>query len=106
MIINPMANKLRNYRTYKTTFQKEEYFTIKSTSIQSNFSRLRLSAHKLHFETRHHVDAANVKDPSERIYSFCTSNFCGDEYHFSGDLNPYFFCDRNENRSLLAQFSM
>ena len=78
----PHGNKLRSYRTYKTIFQKEEYLKIKSMSIRSDFARLRLSAHKLHIETGRYVDAANRKDPSDRICSFCTSNICEDEYHF------------------------
>ena len=51
-------------------------------SIRSDFARLRLSAHKLHIETGRYVDAANRKDLSSRICSFCTSKICEDGYHF------------------------
>ena len=49
-------------------------------SIRSDFARL--SAHNLHKETGRYVDAANRKDPSDRICAFCKSNICEDEYHF------------------------
>ena len=39
----PHGNKLRSFRTYKTIFQKEEYLTIKSMSIRSDFARLNLN---------------------------------------------------------------
>ena len=76
------GNKLRSYRTYKDTFQLEEYLKIKSKPLRSEFTRLRLSAHKLHIETGRYVTADKRKEPEDRLCSYCNLNMCEDEYHF------------------------
>ena len=76
------GNKLRSYRTYKNTFKKEEYLKIKSSATRGAFSRLRLSAHKLHIETGRYVAKKDRKDPQDRLCNLCNDTLCEDEYHF------------------------
>ena len=76
------GNKLRNYRTYKTQFKKEEYLHLKSKNLRGTFARLRLSAHNLHIETGRYLTGKDRKDPKDRICVYCDLNECEDEYHF------------------------
>ena len=76
------GNKLRNYRTYKTTFEREDYLDMQSQTLRSNFSRLRLSAHKLHIETGRYVNKNERKPPEERKCEYCSEDTCEDEFHF------------------------
>ena len=76
------GNKLRNYRTYKNTFKREEYLDIKSVAVRGALSRLRLSAHNLHIETGRYNCTSDRKPPEDRLCYYCTLNVCEDEYHF------------------------
>ncbi len=76
------GNKLRSYRTYKNTFQQEEYLTLKSKAQRGDFSRLRLSAHKLQIEIGRYMKKGERKDPQDRLCAHCSTKKCEDEFHF------------------------
>ena len=77
------GNKLRNYRTYKSDFRKEEYLNITASKAQrSTFAQLRLSCHKLNIERGRYLPPEQRLPPSERICNKCQLNLCEDELHF------------------------
>ena len=78
----PNGNKLRSYRSYKNTFQQEEYLTLRSKVQRGDFSRLRLSAHKLQIEIGRYGKKGERKDPQDRLCLHCVNNECEDEFHF------------------------
>ena len=81
-------NKLRNYRTYKTDFRREEYLS-QNKSIRSSFTKLRLSAHKLHIETGRYKNVNEKLKPQDRVCDYCSQNKCEDEPHFIMHCNLY-----------------
>ena len=78
------GNKLRSYRSYKYQFKKEEYLSM-SKDQRCCFSKLRLSAHKLHIEPGRYVYKKDRLEPSRRTCKFCQKNVCEDEFHFAMD---------------------
>lgn len=82
---NPVkyGNKLRSYRTYKNTFQREEYLKLNSKQLRGEFARLRLSAHDLQIERGRYVKGDKRKEPEERLCTCCTLDECENEYHFA-----------------------
>ena len=91
------GNKLRNYRTYKNKFIKEEYLnTIQLKEHRGSIARLRLSCHKLHIETGRFAKKESKLLPSERLCKLCNINECEDEFHFVIKCNLY-----SEKRNVL-----
>ena len=77
------GNKLRNYRTYKNYFIKEEYLSVLTYKpYRSSLAQLRLSCHKLFIETGRYAKKENRLPPAERLCKFCSLGVCEDEYHF------------------------
>jgi hypothetical protein len=77
------GNKLRCYRTFKSTFKAEPYlFQCRNNSARKHMSRLRLSCHKLHIETGRYARGNDRLKPEERICKICSSGECEDEFHF------------------------
>ena len=76
------GNKLRMYRTFKTTFVKESYLndcTIKKH--RQAFARLRLGAHRLQIEVDRYTTKNRIP-PECRLCQICNSGVCEDEFHF------------------------
>ena len=84
------GNKLRNYRTYKYVFIKEQYLNVVTSKVlRSKFAQLRLSCHKLEIEMGRYVKPRDKKVPKDRICRYCTLNDCEDEFHFLLKCNCY-----------------
>lgn len=89
------GNKLRNYRTYKYNFRKEDYLNILThKNLRSSFAQLRLSSHKLHIETGRYAKLQERLPPNERLCKKCPLNICEDEFHFL-IICPFYEEERN-----------
>jgi len=76
-------NKLRFYRTFKTSFGQCEYLTrIKNGQMRRNFTKLRISDHQLHIEKGRYIAGANRLPADERFCKVCGTNNVEDEIHF------------------------
>jgi hypothetical protein len=76
------GNKLRTYRSFKTSFAKEDYLTeCHITTHRQKFARLRLSAHNLQIEKDRYTNK-NRLPPKLRICKICDLGECEDESHF------------------------
>ncbi len=72
------GNKLRTYRTFKNLLELEPYLLHeRNFRLRRTFSKLRLSNHKLEFETGRHKNI----DAEERFCVQCPDKI-GDEFHF------------------------
>ena len=77
------GKKLRNYRTYKTQFRKEDYLNIvKYRPFMSILAKLRLSCHKLQIEIGRYLPPKERLPPTERLCRKCIEKVCEDECHF------------------------
>ena len=76
------GNKLRTYRSFKTSFVKEDYLTECHVAMhRQKFASLRLSAHKLQIEMDRYT-SKNRLPPKLRICKICDLGECEDEMHF------------------------
>ena len=75
-------NKLRNYKEYKSAFNRESYLEINDPSLRKNIAQLRLSAHKLNIESGRYNARNQYIPPADRICRNCTLNVTEDEMHF------------------------
>ncbi|MCG8429717.1 MAG: reverse transcriptase family protein [Candidatus Omnitrophica bacterium] len=92
------SGKLRTYRLFKCSFSLEKYITFSKFKDRKNFSKLRISTHKLHIETGRHQ---RPQVPSDmRFCEFC-SNFVEDEMHFVLDCSKY----EKERKMLFSSLS-
>ena len=98
------GNKLRSYRTYKYNFKKKEYLSQMSKEQRCCFSRLRLSAHKLHIETGRYLNKKDRLEPNMRICKFCEKNACEDEFHFIMECNLYQELRKNMINNIRTKF--
>ncbi len=69
------SKKCTNYRIFKRELKFEKYLTILSTKLRVNFTRFRLSNHKLPIELGRHYNI----ERSQRKCHLC--EVIGDEYH-------------------------
>jgi hypothetical protein len=74
------ANKLRNYRGFKTTFEIEPYLLhTRERSTRSDFCKLRVSAHNLHIEKGRHQ--SQYKPVNQRTCMKCNNGDVESEVH-------------------------
>ena len=75
------GNKLRTYRSFKTTFSKEYYLEdCIVTKHRQALSRLRMGAHKLQIEVDRYTTKNRIP-PEQRICKICNLGICEDEFH-------------------------
>ena len=75
------GNKLRTYRSFKTTFAREHYLNACLNKAHcSSFAKLRLGAHNLQIE-RDRYSKIRIP-PEQRLCKICNSGCCEDEFHF------------------------
>ena len=93
-------NKLRFYKTFKTSFKVEPYIElVQNRNQRCNLTRIRTSAHQLEVEVlRYRVPAVPY---CERYCNYCTMQVPGDEIHFLG------FCETflNKRQCLIGKLS-
>jgi hypothetical protein len=74
-------NKLRTYRTFKTSFQPEPYLSmLNNHSDRKALTRLRISAHNLEIEKGRHHRPTKIPE-NKRICPHCSDNKIGNEMH-------------------------
>ena len=74
------ANKLRNYRGFKTKFEIEPYLLhTRERNTRSDFCKLRVSAHNLHIEKGRHQ--AQYKPVNQRTCIQCNNGDVESEVH-------------------------
>ena len=83
------GNKLRTFSSFKQTFSREKYLSLKDPVQRRALSRFRLSAHKLNVETGRYNSKNRYVKPEERICTSCTLGVCEDERHFLIDCPLY-----------------
>ena len=93
-------NKLRFYKTLKTSFKVEPYIElVQNRNQRCNLTRIRISAHQLEVELlRYSVPKVPYPD---RLCNYCTMQVPGDEVHFMG------FCETfmNKRQCLIGKLS-
>ena len=87
------SRKLRTYNTFKKYFAMENYIIQNKLSYRRNFSKLRVSAHKLAIETGRYSKKPIPEE--ERLCIFCNRNDIENEYHFVM-VCPYYTNHRND----------
>ena len=68
------------------------------------FTRLRLSAHKLHIETGRYTHKKDRLDPENRICKYCSENLCEDEFHFMMNCSLYDEYRKGLFSSIISKF--
>ena len=63
---------------FKFELKLEDYLVTLIEPVRSNLIRLRLSNHKMPFETGRHIGL----DRNDRLCNICKSSDIGDEYHY------------------------
>ena len=73
-------NKLRFYKTLKSSFDMEPYLeTVQNRNQRAWLSRIRISAHRLHIETGRYSQP--VTPINERVCHYCDTLSIDDEHH-------------------------
>ena len=72
------GNKLRTYRKFKDTYEREQYLNIHNFSHRRAMAKLRISDHPLQIE----VGRYNRTPPSDRICTLCNAKDIENEVHF------------------------
>jgi len=95
--ISNFSSKLKSYKLFKNKFQLENYIIKKKFLDRINFTKLRISAHKLHCETGRYT-----KPKTPASLRFCPScpNDIENEYHFIIDCKNYDTCRQELYSSL------
>jgi hypothetical protein len=90
-------NKLRTYRTFKTSYTRESYLKqISNINHRISLTKLRISDHRLHIETGRYTKPYTVVE--DRICQLCKSGV-EDEKHFLVSCNAY----NNERTQLISE---
>ena len=89
-LVNLPDSKLRTYKTFKEDMNIENYLlSPHNISSKRTFTKLRISAHKLHIETGRYT--VPKKTPIEkRTCQVCKENIIENEEHFIMECNHYF----------------
>ena len=94
--VTTSSSKLRTYARFKSQFCQEDYLIVqKSKRIRSDFSRLRVSAHRLMIESGRY-NKPNKIPVDKRFCIVCKDGSVEDEIHFVCHCVVY-----NEKRSIL-----
>ena len=80
-------SKLRTYCTIKGNFRCEDYLDTLQFNYRRQFTKLRLSAHKLHVETGRHTRP--ITPVNDRKCNECATGEIEDEYHVIMKCNKY-----------------
>ena len=91
-------NKLRFYKTFKTSFTVEPYIKlVQNRNQRCHLTRIRISAHQLEVEVLRYRSVPYC----ERYCNYCTMQVPGDEIHFLG------FCETflNKRQCLIGKLS-
>ena len=80
-------SKLRTYCTIKGNFRCEDYLDTLQFNYRRQFTKLRLSAHKLHVETGRHTRP--ITPVNDRKCNECATDEIEDEYHVIMKCNKY-----------------
>ena len=84
-----VSSKCSLYRNFKTELVMEKYLLVLPKPLKYALIRFRTSNHRLPIEVgRYH----NI-ERKDRVYTLCSSNDIGDEYHYLA-ICPYFYANR------------
>ncbi len=88
-LLGNCSPKLRTYKLFKTVFKIENYLLFKNIPLSKRieFSKLRVSAHKLRIETDRYIRPR--VPPENRLCLLCDSGVVEDEKHFMLECELY-----------------
>ena len=76
------GNKLRTYKTFKTTINYEPYLQVANPEKRKAIAQFRISSHQLNIETGRFNKKNAYIPPEQRTCKYCSLSKMEDEYHF------------------------
>ena len=99
---SPSGNKLRTFVRFKKSFKMEHYILSCEPTLRKNFTKLRISAHKLDIEMGRYAKPKVA--PENRKCQQCSLNKIEDEFHMFMEC-PFYAMERNKFVSELEDFT-
>ena len=99
---SPSGNKLCTFVRFKKSFKMEHYILSCAPTLRKNFTKLRISAHKLDIEMGHYAKPKVA--PENRKCQQCSLNKIEDEFHMFMEC-PFYAMEWNKFVSELEDFT-